>query len=384
MIHVGAPAGGMNAATRIIARLCRSRGYTPIAIKNGFEGLVNNEFEEMTWNSVRGWQTIGGSRLGSNRTHPSVTVGMNSMQVPHGVDSVPVGQIAYYLQKNNIHGLICIGGFEAFTSMICLTEMRVMYPAFCIPLIHMPATISNNCPGTDFSIGSDTALNVIVNACDSLKLSANASKSRVFVVEVHGGNCGYLSLVGGLCIGSTASYVPEVPLSLQAIQSDIKHLLRRFQDDHRTRISSAGRVILRAENTKPEIYSTSVITGILKAEGQGLFDSREAVLGHLQQGDEPSPLDRIRATRMAVRSVDFIEDVIELNAGKSLIHPSFTKDIGHSVTIGISGAELVATPLHVAMKQADLKRRTSTNTWWRQYEELHRILDKREFTADEV
>ena len=373
----------MNAATRIVVRLCRSRGYVPIGIHNGFDGLVNNEFEEMSWNVVRGWQTIGGSRLGSNRTHPSVTPGINSFGIPNGVETVPIGQIAYYLQKNDIQALICIGGFEAFTSLICMSEMRSLYPAFCIPLIHLPATISNNCPGTDFSIGSDTALNVIVNACDSLKLSANASKSRVFVVEVHGGNCGYLSLIGGLCIGSTSSYVPEEPLSLEIIQKDINHLIRRFQDDHNTRTASAGRVILKAENTKPEIYSTSVITGILKAEGNGLFDSREAVLGHLQQGDEPSPLDRIRATRMAVRAVDFIEDVIELNNGKSLLTPTFTKDDIHSVTIGIAGAELVATPLQVARKQADLKKRTSTNTWWRKFEQLHRILDKREFNDDE-
>ncbi len=76
-----------------------------------------------------------------------------------------------------------------------MADARSVYPAFCIPMVHLPATVSNNVPGTDFSIGSDTALNAIIEACDRIKLSANASRKRVFVVEVQGGSCGYVQPV---------------------------------------------------------------------------------------------------------------------------------------------------------------------------------------------
>jgi 6-phosphofructokinase len=105
---------------------------------------------------------------------------------------VDCGLIAYHLQKHDIQALLVIGGFEAYTALVTLNAARVLYPAFCIPMINLPATVSNNVPGTDFSIGSDTALNAIVEACDRIKLSATASQKRVFVVEVQGGNCGYV------------------------------------------------------------------------------------------------------------------------------------------------------------------------------------------------
>jgi 6-phosphofructokinase len=189
IIHVGAPAGGMNAATRIAGRLCLTRGHTIIAIKNGFSGLIAGDVTTIKWGNMVGWQTLGGSKLGCNRDHPNPLPG-SKITPPKGAKLIDLGDIAFHLQKNNVQALLFIGGFEAFSAQLTLTESRSQYPAFCIPMVHIPATVSNNVPGTDFSIGSDTALNVIVDACDRIKISANASKKRVFVVEVQGGNCG--------------------------------------------------------------------------------------------------------------------------------------------------------------------------------------------------
>jgi 6-phosphofructokinase 1 len=368
----------MNAATRIVVRLCHTRGHSPIGILNGFSGLVKDEVREMSWESVRGWQSMGGSMLGSNRSHPSTLFGVNSIEPPKGseVEIVDLGAIAYHIQKHGIGALICIGGFEAFTSLLVLTEARKIYPAFRIPLIHLPATISNNCPATDYSIGCDTALNIIVNACDSIKLSANAARNRVFVVEVHGGNCGYLGLLGGLCVGANACYIPENPLDIERIQSDVKHLIRRFNEDKAEGLANEGRVLLRSENTKPDVYNTAVLTGILKAEGGGIFDARGAVLGHLQQGDEPSPLDRIRATRMAVKAVDFIDSLIQ---NKEISVAQEQNEDEHAVVIGFCGADLTPVPIFKARDQADMKKRRPKHAWWHKLTELHRILDKRDY-----
>eukprot|EP00842_Homolaphlyctis_polyrhiza_P001454 jgi/Hompol1/2309/HPOL_005935-RA len=190
IIHCGAPAGGMNAATRVAARSCLNRGHTPVAIRNGFSGLINDEVRPIEWKELFGWQVRGGSELGTNRDHPSPVPGLSTKISPKGSKNlVDIGQIAYYLQKHCIDALLIIGGFEGYTAQLTLTEARALYPALAIPMVHLPATVSNNVPGTDYSIGCDTALNAIVDACDRLKQSANASQNRVFVVEVQGGNC---------------------------------------------------------------------------------------------------------------------------------------------------------------------------------------------------
>ena len=377
-MHCGAPAGGMNAATRVLVRLCLSRGHTPIGIKNGFSGLVNGEVAPMQWEEVRGWQTTGGSQLGTNRDHPTPVPGITSVGKPAGVDDmVEIGEIAYHLQKNKIQALILIGGFEAFSAQLTLTEARVVYPSLCIPLVHVPATISNNMPATDFSIGSDTALNVIVEACDSIKLSANASRKRVFVVEVHGGNCGYLSTLSALTIGATASYIPEEGLSLDLLQSDVKYLIRRYTEESEMGIANEGRVFLRSESAQPAVYSTSFISGMLQAEGKGLFDSRQTVLGHLQQGDVPSPLDRIRATRLACKAIDQIQQCfaeVANNSCKPFL--TYTQKDEHSVSVGFRGANIVATPIKVAEQETDMKGRTVKNPWWIPLRSLINVLGR--------
>lgn len=181
---MGAPAGGMNAATRAAVRYCLAHGHTPIGILNGFKGLLDESFIHLTWLRVDDWMTRGGSELGTNR------------QVPDD----NLGAVASKFQKSGFDGLFLIGGFEAYMAVLSLEKARVHYPQFHIPMVHLPATISNNVPVTEFSIGSDTSLNALVDACDAIKQSASASRNRVFVVETQGGQCGYLATMGALAV----------------------------------------------------------------------------------------------------------------------------------------------------------------------------------------
>ncbi|KAJ3292218.1 6-phosphofructokinase, alpha subunit, partial [Borealophlyctis nickersoniae] len=393
IICTGAPAGGMNAATRIAARLCLNRGHVPLAIRNGFSGLVNDEVSPLSWQDVVGWQVRGGSELGTNRDHPCPLPGGPAI-APKGSDKyVDLGMIAYSLQKHDVEGLLIIGGFEAYTSQLVLTHARKTYPAFCIPMVQLPATVSNNVPGTDYSIGSDTALNAIVEACDRIKTSANASRKRVFVVEVQGGNCGYLATVGGLISGATTVYIPEEGINISTLQADIQHLCRRYTAEDRRGIPNEGRVILRSELVSTDTYTTDVISRILRAEGKGLFDSRTAVLGHLQQGGVPSPLDRIRATRLAVNCVNWLEqtanDARILSSTPSACGSSVKKGRVHttssstSCVIGIRGAQIVFTPVADIYKEADIKTRRGKDEWWMYLKGLIRILSKYEFEERE-
>jgi 6-phosphofructokinase 1 len=126
-MHVGAPACGMNSAVRSFVRNCIYRGDTVIGIHDGVEGLVAGNMNEMHWSDVSGWVAQGGALLGTNRTTPKP-------------ETLPL--ISEQLKKNKINGLLVIGGFEAFQTILMLAESRDKFPAFCIPILGIPATIS--------------------------------------------------------------------------------------------------------------------------------------------------------------------------------------------------------------------------------------------------
>lgn len=178
----------MNAATRAAVRYCVGRGHTPLAVHNGFKGLLDDNVAELSWLRVDSWMARGGSELGTNRTLPNVDM----------------GGVAAKFQKYGFDAVFLIGGFEAFNSLLMMKDARQHYPSFHIPMVHLPATISNNVPLTEFSLGSDTSLNALVEACDSIKQSASASRNRVFVVETQGGKSGYIATLGALAVGAAS------------------------------------------------------------------------------------------------------------------------------------------------------------------------------------
>ncbi|KAI9266930.1 6-phosphofructokinase [Phascolomyces articulosus] len=362
ILHIGAPSGGMNAATRTAVRYALNRGHHPILVFNGFSGLVRGTMEDATWIGVDGWTSHGGSELGTNRHVPGVDVDM--------------GMVAYQIQKNKIQGLMVIGGFEAFSSLVELEKARKFYPSLCIPVCHLPATISNNVPGTDYSLGTDTSLNAIVTSCDAIGQSARSSRRRVFVVEVQGGKSGYLAVEGGIASSANTVYIPEEGISLSRLQSDVKHLLALYFDDDPD--MSEGRIILRTEDVS-DTYTTDVISNILKDEGHQLFDSRTAVLGHIQQGDTPSPLDRIRATRLAIRCIQFIEEhsscaLDKAHANNEAVPIELTNCEESVAVVGIWGADVRYNSTNSLLPITDMKNRKPRTAWWFEHRPLVDLL----------
>lgn len=148
-------------------------------------------------------------------------------------------------------------------------------------------------------------MNTLVNYCDAVKQSASASRRRVFVVEVQGGNCGYVASYAGLVTGSLAVYTPESRVDLKSLREDVRLLRNLF--DHDTGNSRSGRLVVRNEHAS-DVFTTQLIADLIREEGRGKFESRTAVPGHVQQGKVPSSLDRVTACRFAIRSVQFIEE----------------------------------------------------------------------------
>lgn len=169
VIHVGAPAGGQNPFTYVLCKLALSYGHVVYGAIDGFEGLANGNIFRIDAHHIIKWMSCGGSKLGTNRHLP---------------DKENFTGIASSIDKFNIHALVIVGGFEGFISLFRLESARQLYLPFRIPMLLVPATISNNVPGTEYTLGSDTALNVIQECVDYLKQSASASRKRVFIVEV--------------------------------------------------------------------------------------------------------------------------------------------------------------------------------------------------------
>ncbi|EJF64928.1 6-phosphofructokinase [Dichomitus squalens LYAD-421 SS1] len=349
IMHVGAPAGGMNAATRAAVRYCIRQGHKPFAIHNGFVGLLDDNIHQLSWLGVDNWTTRGGSELGTNRKSPDIDL----------------GAIAAKFQQHNFHGFIMIGGFEAFSSLLILEQGRKHYPAFNIPMVHLPATISNNVPLTEFSLGSDTSLNALVDACDAIKQSASASRNRVFVVETQGGQCGYIATMGALATGACIVYTPERGIDLDMLRNDVKYLKRRYALDAKGK--NEGRLVIRNE-VASTVYTTEVIMKMFKEEGGSLFDSRSASLGHTLQGGVPSPTDRARAVRLSLKCMSFIEQQHQL----LLKQQSRTKQASpeSAAVITIQGTSVKWVPVQEMVEHADMKNRRGKHTWWEQHTEL--------------
>jgi len=188
IVNIGAPAGGMNAAIRAVVRTCINRNQTPVVIKDGIGGLLTpNNVHEYKWWDVRNFTAHGGTSVGTSRKVPS---------------NFGTEKIIEAIKGYKLDGLLIIGGYEA-----CTAARELLGGKICLPVVVIPATISNNVPGTEFSIGPDTSLNAIIDALDKVKTSAAGTRRRVFIVETMGGFCGYLATIAGIAAGADSVYI---------------------------------------------------------------------------------------------------------------------------------------------------------------------------------
>ncbi|MFN8450404.1 MAG: 6-phosphofructokinase [Anaerolineae bacterium] len=338
VMNSGAPAPGMNTAIRAAVRIGLDQGNIMLGVTNGFQGLIDGSIREMDWMSVNGWASMGGSELGANR------------EVPSGRDFYA---IARNLEKFDIQGLLIIGGWSAYQGAYQLYRERDNFPAFNIPMICLPASINNNLPGSELSIGADTALNNIVWAVDRIKQSAIAQR-RCFVVEVMGRHCGYLALMSGLATGAERVYLHEEGVTLHDLQNDLNQLIDGFKNGKRLGL------MIRNENANP-IYNSSFMAALFEEEGGGLFDVRQTILGHVQQGGDPSPFDRIQATRLAARCIEFLIENAQAETPASAF-------------IGIESGGIQIHGIEDMARMVDPVNQRPKKQWWLDLRPIARVL----------
>jgi len=340
VLNAGAPAPGMNTAARAAVRLGLDNGHIMLGVNNGFEGLAEGEVKEMVWTSVSGWVSAGGSMLGTSR------------KTPRGKDMYA---IARTIENHQIEAMVVIGGWSAYEGIHAMFNERANFPAFNIPIVCLPASINNNLPGSEFSIGADTALNNIVDAVDKIKQSAVATR-RCFVVEVMGHWCGYLALMGALATGAEHFYLPEDGIKLSELQEDVHLLKQGFNSGKKLGL------VIRNEYANP-IYSTSFICSLFEEEGQDVFDVRPAILGHLQQGGDPSPFDRIQATRLARLCIEHL--IEQCSQGDTT-----------GCFIGLQNGKFIFHDMRDFDRMADLKYQRPREQWWLQLKTIAHLMAK--------
>ncbi|MFC4556665.1 6-phosphofructokinase [Virgibacillus kekensis] len=266
----GGDAPGMNAAIRAVVRKAIFHGLEVYAVNNGYQGLIDGNITKMDIGSVGDIIQRGGTILRSARCEDFKTEAGQKK----GIEQ---------LENHGIEGLIVIGGDGSFRGAQKLTEKGY-------PCIGVPGTIDNDIPGTDFTIGFDTALNTIIEAIDKIRDTAT-SHERTYVIEVMGRDAGDLALWAGLADGAESILIPEKADDFQ----DVINRLKRGHDR-----GKKHSIIILAEGV-----GSGVEYGQRIQEATSL-ETRVTVLGHIQRGGSPTASDRVLASRLGARAVDLL------------------------------------------------------------------------------
>ena len=344
VMHAGGLAPGMNAAARAAVRLGVDRGFTMLGVDGGFPGLLEGSIRELTWGDVDHWSGIGGAILGTRRTTPTVD------------QYYAMGRV---LELNQIDAIIMIGGFSGYRAAWEMLREQNRYPAFKIPIICVPASIDNNLPGAELSIGTDTALNSDTEILDRIKQSASASR-RCFVAETMGRRCGYLALMSGIATGAEQVYLSETGVTLAQLSEETQRMIDNFKRGRNLYL------VVRNEDAS-QYYTAEMMTRIFQAEGHGLFDVRSAILGHMQQGGNPSPFDRTLAAQLASYAIDELSK--QFATGK--VRGSY---------IGLVKGAIQVNPISRMDEQINMETRLPYDPWWLNLRDVLYTVADRSFT----
>jgi len=298
----GGDAPGMNAAIRAVIRAASYYKLESVGIYRGFQGLIEGDVEKLDARSVHHIIQKGGTILKSARSKEFRTV--EGRKKAYDV-----------LVKNNIDGLVIIGGDGSFTGGMIFNK------EFDIPIIGIPGTIDNDIFGTDFTLGYDTALNTAMEVIDKIRDTAS-SHNRLFFVEVMGRDAGFIALNTGIGAGAEEILIPEEDMGLD-------RLLMSLEKSRRSGKTSSLVIVAEGDKTGRSVFELADYV----EENLPEYDVRVSILGHMQRGGSPSCFDRVLASRMGVKAVELLID------GKS------------NLMVGLKNNKIATTDLELAVKE---------------------------------
>lgn len=310
----GGDSPGMNAAIRAVVRKAIYHQLEVFGIYYGYQGLINGQIKKLEVGSVGDIIHRGGTILYTARSEEFKTEEGQKKAVEQ-------------LKKFGIDGLVVIGGDGSFRGALKIAELG-------IPTIGVPATIDNDIPGTDFTIGFDTALNTIIEAIDKIRDTAT-SHERTYVVEVMGRNAGDLALWSGLADGAESIIIPEEPYDMDDV---IQRLKRGKERGKRHSIiivaEGAGRGFRFAKQIQEETN----------------FETRVTVLGHTQRGGSPTAFDRVLASRLGAKAVDLL---LEGEKGR-MVGIKNNVIVDHDITMILNSKHTIDQEMYKLSKQLSI------------------------------
>lgn len=266
----GGDSPGMNAAIRAVVRKAIFHGLEVYGIYHGYAGLISGKIEKLELGSVGDIIHRGGTMLYTARCEEFKTLEGQKK----GIEQ---------LKKHGIEGLVVIGGDGSYRGAKKLTEHG-------FPCVGVPGTIDNDIPGTDFTVGFDTALNTVIDAIDKIRDTAT-SHERTYVIEVMGRHAGDIALWSGLAGGAESILIPEADFEMDDIIARLKRGHERGKKHS---------IIIVAEGV-----GSGVEIG-KKIQEMTNFETRVSVLGHIQRGGSPTAFDRVLASRLGAFAVELL------------------------------------------------------------------------------
>jgi len=287
ILTAGGDCPGINAAIRGVGKTAiKKYGMQVVGISDGFSGLINKEYIELTEDDLSGILTLGGTILGTSREKPFKSDGKGKNEIKKPV------LIKEHYEQMGLDCLVCIGGNGTLKTAYLLSQEG-------LNIVGIPKTIDNDVWGTDITFGFDSAVYIATEAIDRLHSTANSHK-RVMVIELMGHNAGWLALYSGVAGGGDVILIPEIQFNENSIA---EYLLGRAQEN------KPYSIVVVAEGIKTPVKDKSPGQYLSKriTELTGL-EARETVLGYIQRGGSPTPMDRILASRFGATAANMIAD----------------------------------------------------------------------------
>jgi len=298
----GGDCPGLNAVIRAVVRKSMQYGHEIIGIREGWKGLLENNYTKLDRESISGILHRGGTILGTSRT--------NIYKVPDGEKIVIKN-----MEDNGIEALIAIGGEDTLGIAAKLHKAGVK-------VVGVPKTIDNDLNATDYTFGFDTAVNIATEAIDRLHTTAEAH-NRVMVVEVMGRHAGWIAIHAGIAGGADIILVPEKPFSIDEVCEVLKKRHESGKSFSIVVVSEGAKIQTEEQTDKDGSFILSSLKkdafGHVKLGGIGNviaeeiekrtgFETRATILGYIQRGGSPTAFDRVLATRYGVFAADLVNN----------------------------------------------------------------------------
>lgn len=286
ILTAGGDCPGINAAIRGVGKTAIVKyGMNLVGISDGFTGMIHKEYRELTEHDLSGILTLGGTILGTSREKPFKSNGKGKNEI-----SKPV-LIREHYEQMGLDCLVCIGGNGTLKTAYLLAQEG-------LNVVGIPKTIDNDVWGTDLTFGFDSAVNIATEAIDRLHSTANSHK-RIMIIELMGHNAGWIALYSGIASGGDVILIPEIEYDEKKVA---EYLL------HRASENKPYSIVVVAEGIKNPLKDSCSAAQSLSKRITALtgLETRETVLGYIQRGGTPSPMDRVLATRYGTAAADMI------------------------------------------------------------------------------